>query len=85
MDAVPRYEIFFVCFLFLCILQPVYSLLMPEARATVETVAPYSPEYTDFLHNLGITTRFQVEVRLKFFSSLKFLSATISYETRKNS
>jgi hypothetical protein len=39
-----------------------YPSLMPVAREIVETVAPDSPEYIDFLHNSGITTQFEVRL-----------------------
>ena len=47
---------------------------MPVARATVETVAPDSPEFIDFLHNslagIRVTTprpsRFEVQLNFKY-------------------
>ena len=34
--------------------------VMPVARTIVDTVAPDSPEYINFLHDSGVTTQFEV-------------------------
>jgi hypothetical protein len=59
-------------------LEPVYfyiHLIMPVARPIVETLAPDSPEYINFLHDSGVTT--QLEVRLNKETSKRVVKCDI--------
>ena len=48
---------------------------MPVARAIVDTVAPDSPEYIDFLHDSGVTTQFEVLLNKETSNVLSATSA----------